>query len=174
LISLINTYPLTTIGAYGLSNAEIRGICNYYRLAVNYHKLDYFCYLMEYSCLKTLARKHKTTISEIWSKFRDGKTWSIPYLTKAGAKRARIVKAADCKNGKFHDTIPPASRTTTRITIQAWLETRVCELCANRSAEPCEIHHVGSLKKLGNSIWEKVMKKKRRKTLVPVQSYILG
>jgi len=147
-------------------NAEIRGICNYYRLAVNYHKLDYFCYLMEYSCLKTIARKHKTKISKIWSKFRDGKIWSIPYLTKAGAKRVRIVKAADCKNGKVHDTIPPTSRITSRITIHARLEPRVCELCATRSLEPCEIHHVGSLKKLGNSVWEKVMKKKRRKTLV--------
>jgi group II intron reverse transcriptase/maturase len=36
-------------------NAEIRGICNYYRLAVNYHKLGFFSYLMEYSCLKTIA-----------------------------------------------------------------------------------------------------------------------
>jgi group II intron reverse transcriptase/maturase len=148
-------------------NAEIRGICNYYHLAVNYYKLSYFCYLMEYSCLRTLAGKHKTKISKIWSKYRHGKTWAIPYKTKTGVNHVRIVKTADCKNGKIHDTIPLLiSRITSRITIHARLETRVCELCATGSVEPCEIHHVGSLKKLGNSLWEKVMKKKRRKTLV--------
>jgi hypothetical protein len=121
---------------------------------------------MEYSCLKTLARKHKTKISKIWSKYRHDKTWAIPYLTKAGEKHVCIVKATDCKNGKFFDIIPPTGRITTRITIKARLETRVCQLCGNRNVEPCEIHHVKSLKKLGNSLWEKVMKKIRRKTLV--------
>ena len=147
-------------------NAEIRGICNYYRLAVNHYKLNYFCYLMEYSCLKTLAEKHKTKISKIWSKYRHGKTWVIPYMTKAGVNHVRIVRTADCKNDKFYDTIPPTGKISTRTTIQARLETRVCQLCGIRNAEPCEIHHVGSLKKLGNSLWEKVMKKNRRKTLV--------
>ena len=69
-------------------NTEIRGICNYYSLAVNYHKLNYFCYLMEYSCLKTLAGKHKISVSKMWSKFRHGTTWSIPYMTKSGKKKA--------------------------------------------------------------------------------------
>ena len=31
----------------------------------SYHTLDYFCYLMEYSCLKTIANKHKTSIRKI-------------------------------------------------------------------------------------------------------------
>ena len=39
-------------------NAQIRGICNYYRMASNFAKINYFIYLMEYSCLKTLASKH--------------------------------------------------------------------------------------------------------------------
>ncbi len=42
-------------------NAQIRGICNYYCLAANYDKLNYFRYLMEYSCLKTLASKSNST-----------------------------------------------------------------------------------------------------------------
>ena len=147
-------------------NAEIRGICNYYRLAVNYYKLNYFCYLMEYSCLKTLAGKYKSSVSKMWNKYRHGKSWSIPYKTKTESKYVGIVKAADCKNGKVCDTIPPINQITSRITIHARLEPRVCELCATRSEEPCEIHHVGSLEKLGNSVWEMVMKKKRRKTLV--------
>lgn len=32
-------------------NAELRGICNYYSMANNFCNLNYFAYLMEYSCL---------------------------------------------------------------------------------------------------------------------------
>ena len=60
-------------------NAEARGLCNYYNLACDYHTLDYFCYLMEYSCLKTIANKHKTSIRKIIRQYKDGKTWSVPY-----------------------------------------------------------------------------------------------
>ena len=42
-------------------NSELRGICNYYSIASNFNKLQYFEYLMEYSCLKTLAGKHEST-----------------------------------------------------------------------------------------------------------------
>jgi hypothetical protein len=147
-------------------NAEIRGICNYYRLAVNYHKLGYFCYLMEYSCLKTLARKYKSTVSKIWNKYRDRKTWSIPYMTKTEVKHVRIVKTADCKTGTVCDIIPRSTQFPRKRTLQERLNARICELCDDKNAETYELHHVGSLKKLGDSIWEKIMKKKRRKTLV--------
>jgi group II intron reverse transcriptase/maturase len=147
-------------------NAEIRGICNFYRLSVNYHKLGYFCYLMEYSCLKTIACKHKSTISKVIDKFRLAKRWAIPYLTKSGVKYLHIVKPADCKHGAMHDTIPYNIHFPRKRTIQERLNARTCELCDDKNAETYEIHHVGSLKKLGDSIWEMIMKKKRRKTLV--------
>ena len=147
-------------------NAEIRGICNYYRLAVNYHTLDYFCYLMEYSCLKTLANKHKSSVSKMWDKYRNGKTWAVPYMTKAGEKHVRIVKIADCKKGFVNDAIPHNGKFPKRRTIQERLNAGVCELCGDKSAGLYEIHHVGSLKELGDSHWETVMKQKRRKTLV--------
>jgi len=146
-------------------NAETRGICNYYCLAVNYHTLDYFCYLMEYSCLKTLANKHKSSVAKMWDKYREGKTWSVPYMTKAGAKRVRPVKIADCKKGLVNDAIPYQSKFPKRRTIQERLNARVCELCGDKNADMYEIHHVSSLKELGNSDWETVMKLKRRKTL---------
>ncbi len=51
-------------------NAEIRGILNYYHLANNYNKLNYFQYLMEYSCLATLAGKHNSSISKVIHKYK--------------------------------------------------------------------------------------------------------
>lgn len=56
-------------------NSQIRGICNYYRMASNFPKLDYFVYIMEYSCLKTLASKHQTTMAKARGSRRTGKRW---------------------------------------------------------------------------------------------------
>ena len=82
-------------------NSELRGICNYYNLASNYCQLRYFAYLMEYSCLKTLAAKHNTKISKIIAKFKVGKGgWGIPYETKSGKKRCYFAKCSDCKDSK--------------------------------------------------------------------------
>jgi group II intron reverse transcriptase/maturase len=74
-------------------NAEARGLCNYYNMAVDFHTLDYFCYLMEYSCLKTIANKHKSSIRKIISQYKDGKTWSVPYETKSGTRYIKPVKS---------------------------------------------------------------------------------
>ena len=56
-------YGCTDLEILTVFNAELRGICNYYALASNYNRLCYFAYFMEYSCLKTIAGKHKTTAS---------------------------------------------------------------------------------------------------------------
>ena len=57
-------------------------------MASNFCKLHYLAYLMEYSCLKTLASKHKTSLSKTIDKFNDGTgKWGIPYETKQGNKR---------------------------------------------------------------------------------------
>ena len=44
--------------------------------------------------------------------------------------------------------------------------TKVCELCGCKEADLYEVHVIRNLNELGNSDWETVMKKKRRKTLV--------
>ena len=72
---LIGSTDLEIVTIY---NAELRGICNYYCLAVNFSKLNYFAYLMEYSCLKTIASRHKSSISKVIGKYRCGKKWGVP------------------------------------------------------------------------------------------------
>ena len=54
-------YRCTDLEIIDAYNSEFRGICNYYGIASNFTRLDYFVYLMEYSGLKTLAGKHKST-----------------------------------------------------------------------------------------------------------------
>ena len=65
-------------------NEEMRGVLNYYNLAVDYNRLGYFRYLMEYSCLATLAGKHNSSISKIARQHRKGKYWSVTYITNSG------------------------------------------------------------------------------------------
>jgi group II intron reverse transcriptase/maturase len=149
-------------------NAEIRGIVNYYYLASNLYKLQYFAYLMEYSCLATLAGKHNSTIKKIVAKHKQGKDWAIKYKTENGAtKEKRIVKLKDC-NGKCEDKIVQHKYSVnTNATIRARLQAGICELCGSKDKASYEVHHVPSVKGLdGTSLWEQIMKSKRRKTLV--------
>lgn len=147
-------------------NLEMRGILNYYNLAVDYHTLDYFCYLMEYSCLKTIANKHKTSIRKIIRQYKDGKTWSVPYETKEGTKRVRPVKIADCKTNNASDIIPRRTKYNYKTTIRQKLNRGVCELCGKKAENLLEVHVVRKLKDLGDSEWETKMKDMRRKTIV--------
>lgn len=150
-------------------NAEARGLLNYYNLAVDYHTLDYFCYLMEYSCLKTLACKHKSSVRKMIRQYKDGKTWSVPYETVKGTKRVRPVKVADCKKNKANaatDIVFSRTRYAWKSTIRQRLNARICELCGTRTAELYEVHVVRNLSELGNLDWELAMKANRRKTLV--------
>lgn len=150
-------------------NAEARGLLNYYNLAVDYHTLDYFCYLMEYSGLKTLACKHKSSVRKMIRQYKDGKTWSVPYETVKGTKRVRPVKVADCKKNKANaatDIVFSRTRYAWKSTIRQRLNARICELCGTRTAELYEVHVVRNLSELGDLDWELAMKAKRRKTLV--------
>lgn len=166
--SLLRLTDLEIVSAY---NAELRGICNYYGLASNFYKLCYLAYLMEYSCLKTLASKHKCTISKVVAMFKDGNgKWGITYETKAGMKRCYFAKYADCK-GKSDpsDVVCNAAIMYgySRNALEKRLKAKVCELCGTTESDCYEVHHVNKLKNLkGKQPWEIVMIAKCRKTLV--------
>lgn len=169
---LTNLTDLEIISTY---NAELRGICNYYGMASNFNKLHYFAYLMEYSCLKTLASKHKCQMSKIVEKFRcnsnDNKgKWGIPYETKQGKKRCCFAKYTDCKDTKnLSDIVSNAAVLYgySRNTLENRLKAKCCELCGTTESDHYEIHHVSKVKNLkGKEAWEVAMIAKRRKTLV--------
>ena len=164
---LLHLTDLEIVTAYG---AEIRGICNYYNLASNYSDLHYFCYLMEYSCLKTLAAKHRTSLKKIRNKYANGKSWGVPYETQKGQKIAALPTQADCANVKNGtDTIPilTIQHLHSRTKFEDRLKARKCELCGSEDSEHYEIHHVNKVKNLkGKTLWEQIMIAKRRKTLV--------
>lgn len=128
-------------------------------------------YLMEYSCLKTLASKHKTSLSKIIDKFNDGTgKWGVPYETKLGNKRRYFANYADCKGkGSATDYISNAAIVYGYAvnTLENRLKAKVCELCGTTESDHYEVHHINKLKNLkGKERWEIAMIAKHRKTLV--------
>lgn len=162
---LINNTDLEITDSY---NAQTRGICNYYSMASNYSKLNYFVYLMEYSCLKTLARKHKKSIGQIIDKYRHDKTWAIPYETKSGKKYLPIVRFTDLqKNSRYLKNIDIIVNPQYCFNeLDKRISAKKCELCGAENTD-FEIHHINKLKNLkGKTYWEKFMISRKRKTLV--------
>ena len=165
----------TDLGIVSAFNAELRGICNFYSIASNFYKLNYFAYLMEYSCLLTLGVKYNNTIGQTKFKFKDGNgKWCIPYKTKTESKRCYFANYTECKNSnKLVDVTPNilVRNYPTRTIFESRLVKKTCELCKTTKAENYEIHHVPKLKDLkGEKEWEQVMIKKRKKTLVICES----
>lgn len=167
---MLNLTDLEILNTY---NSQIRGICNYYSLASNFNKLNYFTYLMEYSCLRTLARKHKTrSVAKIIKKYKQKNIWAIPYKTKSSNKTARIVKLKDIKRNQSVklsdvDKIKHFVYYNITTTLKSRLNACKCELCGTKDSTKYEIHHVNKVKNLkGKSQWEKIMISRRRKTLL--------
>lgn len=152
-------------------NAELRGICNYYGIASNFGKLGYFAYLMEYSCLMTLASKHKSSVRKMLKQYKDGKGgWCIPYETRGGRKCMYFAKYQECKAPKdAKDAIPYAVPQTIKShsSFESRLLAKQCEFCGSTDGKSYEVHHVHKLKDLkGKSMLEQVMLARRRKTIV--------
>lgn len=161
---------LTDLEIVSTYNAELRGICNYYNLACNFNKLNYFGYLMEYSCLKTLAGKHNSKISKIHRMYYAGqKRWGVPYETRKGTKRMLFAKYRECRSTVVTDQISHMARNHAHTTtsFESRLKAEVCEVCGSTGDGGYEIHHVNKVKDLkGKEQWEKIMIAKRRKTIV--------
>lgn len=161
-------YSCTDLEILTAFNAELRGICNYYALASNYNRLRYFAYFMEYSCLRTLAGKHKTTSRKILNKYKSDGKWSIPYKTKNGTKYCKFADYMKCKKSVDFDEVIvdyAVLHATTRTSLEKRLESHVCELCG-KAGVPLEIHHVNKVKNLkGKDFWEIMMIAKKRKTI---------
>lgn len=144
----------------------------YYCMASNYASLNYFSYLMEYSCLKTLSAKARRSLRKTLAAYKDGHgKWGIPYETKTGKKRMYFANWQKCRKeaSACNDTINDVfmMHNHNRNSLEARLKARVCELCGTTQGELFELHHVRKVKDLnGKERWEQCMIAKRRKTLV--------
>lgn len=163
---------LSDLEIINVFNAEIRGIYNYYRLAENVtHKMWQLRYVMEYSCIKTLAGKHHSSVRKTFKKHRYGTHWGIKYQTKTGEAVCYFYNKGFPRNRTTSknddpDLKPNVMKYMSRTELEKRISAKKCEWCGKEDV-PFEIHHVKRLKDVkGKDWWEQQMIARNRKTLV--------
>lgn len=154
-------------------NAELRGIYNYYAIANNVSVLGAMGSLMKYSMLKTLGTKYRVQVSQIRKKYQCGKDIIIPYQTASGRKEVVFYNKGFRKQNYANKYVADYPMTMGRYAYQKDVVSRYkscyCELCGKMDRN-IEIHQIRKMSDLtGRNDWEKIMIKKRRKTLIVCQ-----
>jgi group II intron reverse transcriptase/maturase len=159
--------------------AEYRGVVNYYLLAQDVWRLRALRWNAETSMLRTLAAKHKSTITRMAVRFRAKATTSDGLRTCFEARRKRrgkpdlvarfggIILRQD-RRAVINDPVPVPVRVP-RKELLARLRQRVCELC--ETGATVAVHQVAALRQLGKPgpdqpAWATLMARMRRKTLI--------
>jgi group II intron reverse transcriptase/maturase len=170
--SIVNNYQM-----------EYRGFVQYYLLAENLKWLGKVHWVMQTSLLKTLARKHRTSVPKISQKHRskvqteygprtciravhprEGKQPLVAYF---GGIPLRRKKKATLKDQATYRYTPDRAQVVTRLLAQE------CEACG--ATENIQVHHIrklADLKKEGRKelpLWVQTMAARKRKTMILCQ-----
>ena len=152
---------------------------NYYLLARNTWRLGTLRWNAETSMLKTLAAKHRCTVTQAAFRYKAKAVTAGGQLTcfEARLRRegkgdlvARFGGISLRQNRRAVITEPaPVPVRAPRKELIARLRTRQCELCEQRTS--VDVHQVAKLADLGRKgpdqpAWAVIMAKMRRKTLV--------
>ena len=162
--------------------AEFRGVAEYYRLAFNRHRLGRLKYVMERSLTKTLARKYRIRVAQVYRRYRAVLTTEhgprrglqVTVHREGGkpplvAQWGGISPARDITPRPLYDD-PTRIWSNRRSEVVQRLLANACELCG--STQQVEVHHVRALKDLNPKgrqhppEWVARMAARRRKTLI--------
>lgn len=162
--------PLDEVAIISKYNSEIRGLYNYYRMAINVCNLGKFHSIMRGSCLKTLAAKYNSSVMKMYIKYRSHNgDFGANYKTRNGLKRCEFYnegfKRDKSDAPQFADIMPQYRENIRPNSLAGRLKSGVCEACG---ANPVKVymHHVKRLKDLReDNEFEKLMIQKRRKSL---------
>jgi group II intron reverse transcriptase/maturase len=173
---LQNLHDYDIVRIYG---AEYRGIVNYYRLAHDVWRLGTLCWYAETSMLKTLAAKHRSTVTKMAARHKakietsDGlRTCFEARRTREGKKdlvaRFGGIPLKRDRRAVIRDPAP-APAPAPRKELACRLRKRWCELCEHGATVAA--HQVARLADLGEPgpdqpAWAVLMMRKRRKTLI--------
>jgi group II intron reverse transcriptase/maturase len=175
---LLHDEDFTIVAKYG---SEFRGFVQYYLLAQDVFRLELLRWVMETSMLKTLAGKHKSTVTKMARRYKaavdtpDGRRTCFqvtvqrdkgkkPLVARFGGiplKRQRTAVITD-RN--------PIMATARRNELIHRLLAGQCEMCEGR--EGLQVHHVRKLADLNKPgrperpPWVHLMAMRKRKTLV--------
>jgi hypothetical protein len=156
--------------------AEYRGLVEYYRPAVNLHRLSSLKWVMETSLVRTLANKFRLNVGQVYRRYRatyngrrvlqvrvDRVAKPPLYATWSKTDLVRRVDAV------LHDS-PAPLYVNGRTELVKRLLADTCELCG--SQDDIEVHHVRALRDLKQPgrpeqpRWMQIMSAHQRKTLV--------
>lgn len=177
-IKIIADDDFTIISNY---QAELRGIAQYYKLATNVSWLWRLHWVMESSLLRTLARKHQSSVRKMARKYKRTITTSVgtmkclEMVIEREGKRPLVARFGGIplrreKKAVLKDLNPFTSRVGGGTELLQRLLADQCELCG--SEDNCEVHHIRKLADLKvkgrreKPFWVKRMAERRRKTLV--------
>lgn len=176
---LLHDSDFSIVAAY---QAEYRGLIQYYLLAQDVARFQRYRWVMETSMLKTLASKHRSTVTRMARKYR------AVIQTEAGPRRCfevTVERGGDKKplvarfggiplqrdrTAVLKDRKPLTPNQVNTAEVVKRLLADACEICG--SADRVEVHHIrklADLKRPGRPdrpIWVKLMAMRRRKTLV--------
>jgi group II intron reverse transcriptase/maturase len=174
--ALTNGDDHTIVATFG---AIYRGVVQYYLLAGDVHRLHRLRWVMETSMLKTLAGKHRSSVSKMAAKHKSkiqtprGLRTCFEARIERDARQPLVARFGGIplhrqKSATVTDRQPirvdyPHKELITRLLADT------CEIC--RHAGNVQVHHVRKLADLGipgplQPQWAKAMAKRRRKTLV--------
>lgn len=161
--------------------AEYRGFVQYYAFAENRFWLHKLHWAMRTSLLKTLASKHKTTVSKVARKYQAehyhwGRTLACLEVKRERPGKepliARFGGLRLCPDPflKLIDLPLDRDRRISRNELVSRLLADTCEICGSR--EMVQVHHVRKLADLKvkgrkeKPVWKQMMATRKRKTLV--------
>lgn len=153
-------------------NAELRGLANYYALSQNYWDLGKITWIWQNSLLKTLAAKHKTTKYQIIKRLKRPQGLALTVRTKKNIRLFKIFNIKDIDReapvwGEVDQTPNTRQFTGNKTELVQRLNANQCEYCGQRDGK-FEVHHIRKLSdiKEGRKLWQVIMARKKRKTLV--------
>lgn len=154
-------------------NSELRGFANYYALALNAKReMSKLERLWRMSLFKTLAAKHKTSVTKIAKQLKTNDGYVLTVSIKDTARYIRIFRLKDLKPHSPNDGQMDLSPniygwTLSRTELIKRLNSKQCEYCGTTQGT-FEVHHIRKLKDVaeGKALWQHMMAARRRKTLV--------
>lgn len=176
---LVNDSDFDIVSKYG---AEFRGLVQYYKLARNIRRLGKAERTIRLSLLKTLANKLRTTVKDVWHRYRyrhltkdGGRRKGLRVTVQRGDKSTLVARFGETPlkrqaTAVLQDEKPRWTKTIKRTELIQRLLANECELCG--SNENVQVHHIRALKDLNKPGRAEVpphvfvMAARKRKTLV--------
>jgi hypothetical protein len=176
--SLLHDEDYTIVATYG---SEYRGFVQYYLLAQDVFRLGTLRWVMETSMLKTLACKHKSTVTKMARRYKanidstaGSRTCFQVTVHRDRGRKPLVARFGGIplirKRTAVVTDLKPIMATVKRNELVRRLVAGRCELCEQRTG--LQVHHIRKLADLTRPgrperpPWVHLMAKRKRKTLV--------